>query len=161
MSEQRRIDPSDGRAYSLGEIQDFYRGQYTPREIDQFWQGLRPAGRGRQQQHSARRGAPQAGGAAGLSGGSAAAADVPAPAGTLQIDGSFGEGGGQVLRNTFAYAAVLGKPIRVSKIRAGRPKPGLAAQHLTGITAVAALAGGQLHGAEARSLEVLFLPGGP
>eukprot|EP00928_Gymnodinium_smaydae_P086872 TRINITY_DN71280_c0_g1_i1.p1 TRINITY_DN71280_c0_g1~~TRINITY_DN71280_c0_g1_i1.p1 ORF type:complete len:452 (+),score=35.34 TRINITY_DN71280_c0_g1_i1:156-1358(+) len=85
--------------------------------------------------------------------------ELPAGVEFLEIDGSFGEGGGQVLRNTFAYAAVLGKPIRVTKIRNGRPKPGLANQHLTGITAVAELSRGALHGAAVKSTEVEFIPG--
>ena len=48
------------------------------------------------------------------------------------IDGSFGEGGGQVLRISSALSAILGRPIKVNKIRAGRSSPGLRPQHLTG-----------------------------
>jgi RNA 3'-terminal phosphate cyclase (ATP) len=53
------------------------------------------------------------------------------------IDGGEGEGGGQILRTSFAVSALLGLPISVVNIRAGRPKPGLAAQHLTGLELVA------------------------
>ena len=50
-----------------------------------------------------------------------------------EIDGSQGEGGGEILRNCIAYSTILGKAISVTKIRAGRPKPGLRPQHLQGI----------------------------
>ncbi len=77
----------------------------------------------------------------------------------LHIDGSEGEGGGQILRTSFALAAHLGRPLRVSKIRAGRPKPGLRRQHLTCVRAVAELCDGTLHGDEIDSSEVFFEPG--
>jgi RNA 3'-phosphate cyclase len=79
----------------------------------------------------------------------------------LDIDGSYGEGGGQVLRNTIAYAAITRRPICVNNIRAGRPNPGLAAQHLAGIRAVHALTGGSLQKAEVRSTSVEYDPGSP
>jgi hypothetical protein len=56
--------------------------------------------------------------------------DVPS---VLQIDGSRGEGGGQILRISAALASILVLPIEIKKIRAGRPKPGLQAQHLAGL----------------------------
>ncbi|MHA1666664.1 MAG: RNA 3'-terminal phosphate cyclase, partial [Candidatus Thorarchaeota archaeon] len=43
----------------------------------------------------------------------------------IEIDGSYGEGGGQILRTSVSLAALTMKPVRISKIRAGRPKPGL------------------------------------
>ena len=49
----------------------------------------------------------------------------------LNIDGSVGEGGGQILRTALALSMVTGKPFRIEKIRAGRPKPRLLRQHLT------------------------------
>ena len=52
------------------------------------------------------------------------------------IDGSMGEGGGQVVRTSVALSAVTGKAVRIKNIRAGRSKPGLMAQHLTAIRAV-------------------------
>lgn len=57
----------------------------------------------------------------------------------LHIDGSYGEGGGQVLRTSLSLAAITGQPIRIDRIRAKRQKPGLAIQHLTGVRAAAAL----------------------
>eukprot|EP01083_Nonionella_stella_P288558 981884_1 len=50
----------------------------------------------------------------------------------IKIDGSFGEGGGQIIRNSMAYAAILRKPIFIYNIRAGREIPGLRDQHTTG-----------------------------
>ncbi len=64
----------------------------------------------------------------------------------LVIDGSFGEGGGQILRTAVGLAAISGRPIRIEKIRAGRSKPGLGAQHLTAVHAVAAVCDAQLSG---------------
>ncbi|WP_455363283.1 RNA 3'-terminal phosphate cyclase, partial [[Eubacterium] cellulosolvens] len=55
----------------------------------------------------------------------------------IEIDGSFGEGGGQVLRTTVGLSALLGREVHVKNIRAKRPNPGLRAQHITGIKAVA------------------------
>jgi RNA 3'-terminal phosphate cyclase len=60
------------------------------------------------------------------------------------IDGSHGEGGGQLLRLAAALSAITATPIDVVNIRAGREKPGLAAQHLTAVRAVAQVAGGRL-----------------
>ncbi len=64
----------------------------------------------------------------------------------LVIDGSFGEGGGQILRTAVGLAAITGRPIRIERIRAGRSKPGLGAQHLTAVHAVAAVCDAQLSG---------------
>jgi RNA 3'-phosphate cyclase len=77
----------------------------------------------------------------------------------LEIDGSFGEGGGQILRSSLALAAVLGKEIRIFNIRAGRSEPGLKSQHLTGAKAVAALCNASYQGLEIGSSEFLFRPG--
>lgn len=63
-----------------------------------------------------------------------------------------------MLRNAMAYGAILGRPIRVIKVRAGRSKPGLAAQHLTGIQLVHNIYGGDLTGACMKSQEFSFRP---
>ena len=76
-----------------------------------------------------------------------------------EIDGAHGEGGGQLLRNSAALAAVTHIPIRVTNIRARRPKPGLAAQHLTALQAVAALADATVEGLNVGSREVTIAPG--
>jgi RNA 3'-phosphate cyclase len=57
----------------------------------------------------------------------------------LEIDGSHGEGGGQILRTAVSLSALTGKEVRISNIRANRPKPGLSNQHITAINAVAKL----------------------
>ena len=53
----------------------------------------------------------------------------------ITIDGSFGEGGGQILRTSLALSLVTGKPFSIHNIRAGRKKPGLMRQHLTAVNA--------------------------
>ncbi len=78
----------------------------------------------------------------------------------LEIDGSYGEGGGQLLRTAVALAAITGRAIRVRRIRARRDKPGLAPQHLAAVRAVAALAAGRTTGLELRSDTLEFHPGG-
>ncbi len=75
----------------------------------------------------------------------------------ITIDGA--SGGGQILRNAIALAAVRGAPVRVTNIRAQRPKPGLRPQHLLGLRAVAELCCGELQGAEIGSSEISFAPG--
>lgn len=79
--------------------------------------------------------------------------------GTLVIDGSYGEGGGQILRSSLALSCITGRPIRIENIRAVRKNPGLQPQHLTSALAAAAICGGELSGATigARTLE--FTPG--
>ena len=77
----------------------------------------------------------------------------------LEIDGSIGEGGGQVLRTALSVACVLGKPVRITNIRAGRETPGLRAQHLTVCKLLAEITGGKLSGASLGSSEITFSPG--
>ena len=55
----------------------------------------------------------------------------------IRIDGSFGEGGGQILRTSLSLSLATGKPFRIEKIRAGRERPGLLRQHLTAVLAAA------------------------
>ncbi|MFQ6100070.1 MAG: RNA 3'-terminal phosphate cyclase [Anaerolineae bacterium] len=77
------------------------------------------------------------------------------------IDGSHGEGGGQVLRTALALAVLTGQPMRIEHIRAGRRKPGLRPQHLTGVRAAGAVCEARLEGAELDSQMLTFVPGGP
>lgn len=76
----------------------------------------------------------------------------------ITIDGSHGEGGGQILRSAVGLAVVMGKAVRIEKIRAGRSKPGLLRQHLTAIKAAAEICNGTLTGAELGSTELTFEP---
>ncbi|MGB2820602.1 MAG: RNA 3'-terminal phosphate cyclase [Phycisphaerae bacterium] len=77
----------------------------------------------------------------------------------IVIDGSQGEGGGQILRTSVGLAAALGKCVRVSNIRAGRQRPGLRPQHLAAIRAAAATCNAELAGAEIGSMDITFRPG--
>jgi RNA 3'-terminal phosphate cyclase (ATP) len=77
----------------------------------------------------------------------------------VAIDGSHGEGGGQVVRTALALSAVTGRAIRIENIRAGRQKPGLAAQHLTSVRAAAAICQARVEGAELGSGALTFAPG--
>jgi RNA 3'-terminal phosphate cyclase (ATP) len=77
----------------------------------------------------------------------------------IKIDGSHGEGGGQILRSTLTLSAILGKPVEIFNIRAGRKKPGLQPQHLTGVRAVAEICNGRLEGDELLSQKIVFHPG--
>jgi len=79
----------------------------------------------------------------------------------LVIDGSHGEGGGQVLRTALALATLTGQPVRIEHIRAGRRKPGLRPQHLTAVRAAAAVCGAHLEGDELGSQMLTFAPGSP
>lgn len=77
----------------------------------------------------------------------------------LTIDGSLGEGGGQVLRTALTLSTLTGTPLRLINIRARRPKPGLQPQHLAAVRAAAAICAGQVRGAELGSTELEFRPG--
>ena len=77
----------------------------------------------------------------------------------MTIDGSHGEGGGQILRTSLALAAITGRGVRIEKIRAGRKNPGLAAQHLTGVRAAAAICNARVSGDELGSQTLSFVPG--
>ena len=77
----------------------------------------------------------------------------------LEIDGSYLEGGGQILRTAVALSAIKHISIKVYNIRKGRPEPGLKAQHLTGIIAAAQLCNAKVSGAEIGSTELTFEPG--
>lgn len=75
------------------------------------------------------------------------------------IDGSQGEGGGQILRTTVALSALTGEPIRVTNIRAKRPNPGLQAQHITAVKTVAELSSAKVKGLSIGAPEIEFYPG--
>ena len=77
----------------------------------------------------------------------------------IEIDGSYGEGGGQILRTTLALAAILQKEIRIIRIRHGRPVPGMKAQHLVGAEAVARICSAKVEGLHTGSTELVFRPG--
>lgn len=77
----------------------------------------------------------------------------------VTIDGSLGEGGGQIVRVSLALAAVTGRPLGIKNIRARRAKPGLAAQHLTAARATGAICGAAITGDSIGSMELRFVPG--
>jgi RNA 3'-terminal phosphate cyclase (ATP) len=79
----------------------------------------------------------------------------------ITIDGSYGEGGGQVLRTSLALSAITGQPLHIYNIRAARPKPGLQAQHLTSVRAAAAICGAELEGDALGSQSLVFRPAHP
>ncbi len=79
----------------------------------------------------------------------------------LRLDGSYGEGGGQILRTSLAFSAMLGAPVRLEQIRAGRPRPGLRPQHLTAVRALAKITAAEVSGAELHSRELTFKPRAP
>lgn len=77
----------------------------------------------------------------------------------LTIDGSLGEGGGQILRTALALSLCLQRPFRIHRIRAARPRPGLQPQHLAAVRAATALSRAKLAGAEPGSGALTFTPG--
>lgn len=77
----------------------------------------------------------------------------------ITIDGSFGEGGGQILRTALALSLVTAKPFRIENIRAGRKNPGLLRQHLTAVNAATEISRAEVTGAAIGSRELTFAPG--
>lgn len=77
----------------------------------------------------------------------------------IEIDGSLGEGGGQILRTAVSFSAAAQKPCRVFNIREKRKNPGLAIRHLAGLLALEELCGGSLEGGFLGSKEIKFFPG--
>lgn len=75
------------------------------------------------------------------------------------IDGSAGEGGGQILRSSLALSLITGEPVKVGAIRKGRARPGLMRQHLAAVKAAAEIGQGEVSGAELGSKEIVFRPG--
>ena len=77
----------------------------------------------------------------------------------IRIDGSQGEGGGQILRTSLSLSLLTGKPFRIERIRAGRGKPGLLRQHLTAVLAAAEVGTATVEGASLGSPDLTFTPG--
>ncbi len=77
----------------------------------------------------------------------------------IEIDGSYGEGGGQILRTALALSLFTQKPFRIERIRAGREKPGLRPQHLAAVRAAAAVGGARVRGDRLGSMTLVFEPG--
>lgn len=77
----------------------------------------------------------------------------------LTIDGSAGEGGGQILRTSLALSLITQTPFRIQKIRANRDKPGLRPQHVTAVTSAARIGDAEVTGAAVGSRELVFRPG--
>jgi RNA 3'-terminal phosphate cyclase (ATP) len=78
---------------------------------------------------------------------------------TVYIDGSRGEGGGQILRTSLALACITGRNLRIENIRAARRNPGLARQHLSCVEAARQICDGQCRGAALHSQVLDFQPG--
>jgi RNA 3'-phosphate cyclase len=79
----------------------------------------------------------------------------------LEVDGSYGEGGGQILRTALMFSIITGRPVRVSKIRAGREVPGLRRQHVSSLRVLSSVFDSRLEGVAEGSSEVSFMPGPP
>jgi RNA 3'-terminal phosphate cyclase (ATP) len=77
----------------------------------------------------------------------------------LHLNGSYGEGGGQILRTALSLAAILQQPFRITEIRRRRKRPGLLPQHLTGVNAAAEICGAKVSGNQLNSTELAFEPG--
>jgi RNA 3'-terminal phosphate cyclase (ATP) len=77
----------------------------------------------------------------------------------IQIDGSLGEGGGQIVRTSLALSLVTGQPFTIDHIRAGRKKPGLMRQHLTAVQAAAEIGHAEVAGNHIGSPSLTFKPG--
>ncbi|MEJ2313595.1 MAG: RNA 3'-terminal phosphate cyclase [Nitrospirota bacterium] len=76
----------------------------------------------------------------------------------FEVDGSFGEGGGQILRTSLSLSCLLGKPFRIRNIRRGRSRPGLMPAHITAVRAAQEVSKAEVEGATKGSTELVFSP---
>ncbi len=76
----------------------------------------------------------------------------------MEVDGSYGEGGGQILRTALALSALTGTPVRIYNIRKKRPRPGLQPQHLAVVRALESITNASVSGAYLDSMEITFRP---
>ena len=76
----------------------------------------------------------------------------------IEIDGSYGEGGGQILRTCLSLSALTGKPFNIQNIRSNRRQPGLRPQHLAAVNAAEKITEASISGAEIHSTHVRFIP---
>ncbi len=76
----------------------------------------------------------------------------------IEIDGAYGEGGGQILRTAVSLAALTLQPVRVYNIRASRPRPGLKRQHMAGVDLTGQLVDADISGLHEGSKEIVFRP---
>ena len=83
---------------------------------------------------------------------------VPETLTDIHIDGSIGEGGGQILRTSLSLSTCLGQPFRIFNIRSTRRRPGLQPQHLAAVKAAQAISGAEVKGDEKNSQELVFKP---
>jgi RNA 3'-terminal phosphate cyclase (ATP) len=76
----------------------------------------------------------------------------------LEIDGSYGEGGGQIVRTAVALSVLTNQPIHINNIRANRPIPGLRPQHFTALSCIQAICGAEVEGLSINSKTMTFTP---
>lgn len=77
----------------------------------------------------------------------------------MKLDGSYGEGGGQILRTALALSAVTGIPVKINNIRKNRPRPGIAAQHMKAVESLASICRAEVRGSSLQSTYLDFIPG--